>query len=225
MIQPVVFGGPSLSDERSAHFTWRPPAVRGDFDALADATVVYIDSYMWQCPTLTHVEILAFLRRGGTLIGASSAGALRAVELRNCGAIGVGYVYGAILSGRIVDDGELLAAVDVDTLRPLTVPLVDVRHLLALMRGALRHDLLLRMLDVARRLYFMERTRYVLLKEWNILDSDACRIAAQILATKGWSIKEKDSNLALKFARARMKDSHALPDPLPCRLDDVLVLD
>ena len=89
-----------------------PPIKQGDLlKALRDhqpSTVVIIDGYFEQVPSVWHKEILWALKQGVTVIGAASMGALRAAELQQFGMLGVGKIFEAYCSGRFSPFDELL---------------------------------------------------------------------------------------------------------------------
>lgn len=131
----VAFAGPSLPRAERAAFQgveWRPPAQAGDLLRLphrSASAVCLIDGYFDHRPAVRHKEILLLLAEGTPVFGASSIGALRAVEMEQFGMIGVGAIFGAYARGAITGDDEVAlihAAADHDW-RPLSTPLVDVR--------------------------------------------------------------------------------------------------
>src|SRR4051794_1437479 len=94
-----VFGGPSIvSVPPQAHECRLAPARLGDLANLKvsnNEVVVLIDAAFLQYPAPNHPELLNFLASGGKLIGSSSFGALRAVELERLGMVGIGRVFSA----------------------------------------------------------------------------------------------------------------------------------
>lgn len=131
----VVFAGPSLTAEHRAsapYADWRGPAEAGDMlrlDLRPGLTVCLIDGYFDHRPAVRHKEILLALAQGVRVIGAASIGALRAAEMHGFGIEGVGAIYRALATGRIVGDDEVAlvhAGAERDW-RPLSVPLVELR--------------------------------------------------------------------------------------------------
>ncbi|WP_188300761.1 TfuA-like protein [Streptomyces sp. CBMA156] len=156
--------GPSESLLHHPRVRTHPPARHGDLftDSIADGDrIVLIDGVFHQSPALRHKEILAALGRGIAVFGAASIGALRAAELAPYGMVGVGAVYGAYARGEITGDDEVAVGQAPDGPRQaLTVPLVNLRHMLELARGegvvdqTLAEDLLERF----RAVYYPQRT-------------------------------------------------------------------
>jgi hypothetical protein len=138
-----VFAGPSLpvADRLAVPgLTYLPPAARGDVAAAAERfdAVLLIDGVFHQAIAPSAKEILAACRRV-PVFGASSMGALRAVECRAFGAIPLGAIAGWYASGAIDGDDEVAVLMDPTTTRPLSVPSVNVRYVawLAARRGVL----------------------------------------------------------------------------------------
>jgi hypothetical protein len=169
-----VFAGPSLpaaARPTSDVFLWRPPAIAGDALVAAEASpraVVLIDGLFDHYPAIRHKELLALIDQGVPVVGAASMGALRAAELHVHGMIGVGDIFQAYASGRIVGDDEVAvlhgpAGMDWAS---LTLPLVNVR---ATLQRAAR----LRVISVATArtlracaagIFFQDRTWPVLMQ-------------------------------------------------------------
>ncbi|MEL7154742.1 MAG: TfuA-like protein, partial [Pseudomonadota bacterium] len=91
-MKTVAFLGPSLPPADAAGVTDAvilPPARRGDVvHAIAKhdpETILIIDGYFEQVPSVWHKEILWALSQGRTVAGAASMGALRAAELDQFG--------------------------------------------------------------------------------------------------------------------------------------------
>jgi hypothetical protein len=134
-----IFAGPSLPPGARGdlpggppELVWHPPAAHGDLLALDPGPsdgVLIVDGVYRHRPPIRHKEILALLRRGVTVAGASSMGALRAAELDQLGMIGYGQVYRWLSSGRLSSDAEVaLTHGDADDgFRPYTIPLVSIR--------------------------------------------------------------------------------------------------
>lgn len=171
---PIVYLGPSLPLDRAQRLLtadYRPPIKRGDLPREHDGTIVIIDGEFHQSLSVSPKELLRLLDAGTRIVGASSMGALRAVELERYGMEGCGWVFEAYRSGRIDADDEVAVAYSPGDLTCLTVPLVGVRHWLeTLTRG--RHvtrSLAGRLLGEARRLFYADRTLERLLAQWSTI--------------------------------------------------------
>jgi ribosomal protein S12 methylthiotransferase accessory factor len=167
--RPVVFLGPSLELEHARRIlpaSYRLPIKRGDLvDVPPGALVGIIDGVFQHSASVSPREIHRAVERGVRIFGASSMGALRALEVS--GMIGVGSVYEMYRDGLIVSDDEVALALDPDTQKPLTVPLVNVRFAIdRLVRsGTLDRALGDRIVEAAIRLHFAERTYPAIMAE------------------------------------------------------------
>jgi hypothetical protein len=138
----IAFLGPSRPAGRTrypASWEFRGPARQGDlWHALErrPRAIALIDGVFESQPSVWHREITDALAEGAMVLGASSMGALRAAELWPLGMIGVGEIFRAYRDGALVDDAEvaLLHAAAEHGHRPLTIPLVNVRHAAAALR-------------------------------------------------------------------------------------------
>ncbi|HZH02957.1 MAG TPA: TfuA-like protein, partial [Myxococcaceae bacterium] len=171
----MVFLGPSLPAVEARSLTsglLLPPARQGDVWralALRPRVLVLIDGVFELQPSVWHRELLSALDAGVAVFGASSMGALRAAELDARGMIGIGTIYRGYAERRWVDDADvaLLHAGEDDGYRPLTVPLVSVRHVAEL---AHRHRILTggearRLVETAGAMFYQERRWPAVLRE------------------------------------------------------------
>lgn len=101
-----VFLGPSapLAEARqNLDAVYLPPVRQGDVYRLVSlrkpSVIAIIDGYFNQVPAVWHKEILWALDLGVEVFGASSMGALRAVELETFGMQGVGRIFEAYRAG------------------------------------------------------------------------------------------------------------------------------
>lgn len=162
----VVFLGPSLprkDAEQILAADYRPPAARGDIPrAVADGARVIglIDGVFFQECSVGHREILAAVRQGVKVVGASSMGALRASEMDGLGMEGVGEVYRRYRSGEIVSDDEVALVYDPESGLSLSEPLVNIRYAveLAVREGVVPPEAGGAILASAERLYYPDRT-------------------------------------------------------------------
>jgi hypothetical protein len=133
-VRVIAFVGPSRpaqdpSPERQP-IEWRGPAARGDLDALDAApadVVALIDGVMITGHSPSPTECFRLISRGVRLFGSSSVGALRAVELRNLGMTGYGWIYRRVLDRTITYDDELVSNLDPRTYEAKSVFLANVR--------------------------------------------------------------------------------------------------
>ena len=138
-MKTVVYLGPSLPLGEAKKILgvekaiYLPPASQAD---LLSAVTIYkpdviaiIDGEFGQSLSIWHKEILFALDKGIQIYGASSMGALRAVETSMFGTIGVGTVYDMYASGEINDDDEvaLLHSTAEDGYRNISEPMINIR--------------------------------------------------------------------------------------------------
>jgi ribosomal protein S12 methylthiotransferase accessory factor len=170
----------------------RPPIRRGDLDTIpAGSTVAIIDGIFDQDLSVSPTEIRAAIRRGVRVYGASSMGALRAVEVP--GVHGVGRIYDLYRSGAIECDDEVALAFDPETLRPLSEPLVNVRHAVERLAkpGTISRRLAAAVVRAARRLPYAERTYPRILEAVGLQDrAEAVQLAAMLAS---YDLKREDA--------------------------------
>lgn len=158
----VVFLGPSLPVEEARKILdadYRPPIARGDLAAVPVGSVVaIIDGVFHHRNAVSPTEILDALARGTRVLGSSSMGALRASEVP--GMEGVGRIYAMFKSGELENDDEVALTFDAERFRPLSEPLVNIRHAVERLTnsGTLERSVGNKILSAARRLYYPERT-------------------------------------------------------------------
>jgi hypothetical protein len=132
----VVFLGPSLPRERArelappgTHFL--PPAGQGDIASLCRVKppkmIGLVDGLFRKSLSVWHKEILFALAQGVRVLGASSMGALRAVECESWGAEPIGRVAEWIKAGRASDPDVAVAHAGAEhEFRSLSLPIVNV---------------------------------------------------------------------------------------------------
>lgn len=168
----VIFVGPSLpraDAQKILAADYRPPIRRGDISALLPTPpkiVGIIDGKFFQSFAISPKEILPALEAGIVVLGASSMGALRAVELAPFGMIGVGRIFELFHSGELDADDEVAMIFDESDGRPQSVPLVNVRLALsgAVEKGLIGHESQATLLRHMKALYFPERSQARLLR-------------------------------------------------------------
>ena len=199
----IVYLGPSLSHAEAAGLLqadYRPPIKRGDLPSHYEGTVVIIDGEFGQSLSVSPNEILSLLDRGTTVIGASSMGALRAAELYPFGMKGYGWIYEQYRSGRIIADDEVAIAYSPLDLRPVTVPLVNVRYWLGELEAAghLEAKVSRRMLASLRRVFYADRTdQRVRLELEKIVGADELRRLYNISGGGITDVKAADARQVL----------------------------
>jgi hypothetical protein len=211
-VSAVVFLGPSLDRATAAEVfdaEFQRPIARGDIDALLrrpdpPAAIGIVDGRFLHSFSVSPKEVLRALDAGVAVYGASSMGALRAAECAVYGMVGVGAIYAEYAEGRLDADDEVAIAIDPDSDRPLSEPLVNWRLALAagVASGRVGAELARRFLDAAKALYFPQRTLPAVLAA--LADVDPARSAdlARYLADEAPDAKRDDALALLR----RMRD-------------------
>jgi hypothetical protein len=229
------FAGPSLSADEirevcaglPAEVCVLPPIQQGDLlrqkNDLPNVLGI-IDGYFHQVPAVLHKEILLALENGTRVLGAASLGALRAAELDAYGMEGVGEIYRLYKQGQIDGDDEVAVvhACQEEGYRPLTEPLVNIRHNLqrARARGLLTARTAAALRATARRLHYTERTYEAVLaaarpllasrREWATL--------RDFLRTEAIDLKREDARALVNLVAARVRGTEVWPPRVPFRL-------
>jgi hypothetical protein len=169
-----VYLGPSLAVERAQQVLdadYRPPIRRGDIHALRKLAsrpriIGILDGEFFQSFAISPKEILPVIEDGVIVLGSSSMGALRAVELHPFGMIGVGRVFEMYHTREIEADDEVAMVFDRDTRRAHSVPMVNVRVALEAAReaGIITSGEERRLAQLVKNVYFPERTYSMMFK-------------------------------------------------------------
>ncbi len=162
----IVFLGPSLEREAAEQILsaeYRPPAKRGDLLRASEegaAIIGLVDGVFHQESAVAHREILAAVKKGVRVVGASSMGALRAAEMDTLGMVGIGEVYRMYKSGELVSDDEVALVFDPETGLSLSEPLVNIRFTFraAEQEGIISAAEHAALLAAARSVFYPQRT-------------------------------------------------------------------
>ncbi|MGC4814773.1 TfuA-like protein [Micromonospora sp. DT228] len=140
--------------------------------------MVIVDGYYHQVPSLRHKEILWMLARSVRVVGCSSFGALRAAELWPYGMVGNGTVFEMYRDGVVdADDEVAVAHGEGPEYRKFSVPMVSIRHAVAMARrgGVVTAPEAADVVAVCRGLHYTARS-------WRAIEAlaqgDAGRVAA-----------------------------------------------
>ncbi|MGD0892643.1 MAG: TfuA-like protein [Terracidiphilus sp.] len=165
MSEIAVFLGPTLpvATARSVlDAVYLPPIKRGDLALLDPAIrcIGIVDGEFYQSLAVSPKEILPLLEQGVAVYGASSMGALRAVELEPYGMIGVGRVFEAYRDGIVDAEDEVALVYDRETYEPLSDPLINIRFALddAGHRGLITRSRAEGLLETVRKSWFPTRS-------------------------------------------------------------------
>ncbi len=169
------------------------------------ATIIgLIDGVFHQESAVAHREILAAIKHGVTVIGASSMGALRAAEMDTLGMVGIGEIYRMYKSGELESDDEVALVFDPESGLALSEPLINIRFTLkrAKSKGiidATVHDALL---ASARSLFYPKRTYGAIVSAaGDVLDEEVRKSFLDWVITGACDQKREDAVAALRYIR------------------------
>lgn len=212
----VVFVGPSLDPEKARTILeadYRPPAKKGDLIKLImsldekETVVGLIDGYFLLDYPPTPIEVYQLIVRPNTVvIGSSSIGALRAVELEKFGMIGIGKIFQLFKHGKLDADDEVAVTFSQDFYRLQSEAMVDIRYnlYLSLKRGFVDKETKDAIAKVAKSIYFPFRTYQNIIEEtiknYPQLENNTRRFEAYILRNRK-SLKERDALKLIEHIR------------------------
>ena len=210
----IVFLGPSLdreSAEKILAAEYRPPARRGDIlKAVEDgATIIcLIDGVFHQESAVAHREILAAMKKGVLVVGASSMGALRAAEMGTLGMVGIGTIYQMYRDGKLVSDDEVALVFDPVSGYSLSDPLINIRFTLqkAELDGILSPDNHAALLAAAQSVFYPQRTyTRIVSRAGDVLGADNRNRFLSWVQEHACDQKREDAVAALKYVRAKVE--------------------
>jgi hypothetical protein len=212
----VVFVGPSLDPKKARTILeadYRPPAKKGDLIKLImsldekETVVGLIDGYFLLDYPPTPIEVYQLIVRPNTVvIGSSSIGALRAVELEKFGMIGIGKIFQLSKHGKLDADDEVAVTFSQDLYRLQSEAMVDIRYnlYLSLKRGFVDKETKDAIAKVAKSIYFPYRTYQNIIEEtiknYPQLENNTRRFEAYILRNRK-SLKERDALKLIEHIR------------------------
>jgi TfuA protein len=216
MKNAIVFVGPSLDTEKARNVLeadYRPPAKKGDLIRLImslddrETVVGLIDGYFLLDYPPTPIEVYQLIVRHNTIvIGSSSIGALRAVELEKFGMIGIGKIFELFKYGKLDADDEVAVTFSQDLYQVQSEAMVDIRYnlYLSLRKGVIDKETKYAITKVAKNIYFPFRTYQNIVEEtikrFPKLDDKARRFEAYIVDNRK-SLKERDALKLIEYIR------------------------
>ena len=212
----IIFLGPSLDIRRAQKVLeadYRPPAKKGDLIRLImslddnETVVGLIDGYFLLDYPPTPIEVYQLIIRPNTIVmGSSSIGALRAVELEKFGMIGVGKVFHLFKRGRLDEDDEVAVTFSPGLYNVESEAMVDIRYNLyqSMKKGIIDEETRRAIAKVAKNIYFPFRTYPNIIEEtirrYPELDDKVKLFEGYILENRK-SIKERDALELVKKIR------------------------
>ena len=165
MNKPIVYLGPTLNREEASKILeadYRDPAKKGDFLRLSHTSdekkyVGFIDGVFLHDYPPSPIEVYHLAtRKNIELIGASSLGALRAVELEKFGMKGIGKIFQLFKNGILDADDEVAVTFVRDKNILQSEALIDIRFnlFLAYKKGIITKETKKRFVKIAKNIYF-----------------------------------------------------------------------
>lgn len=218
----AVYLGPSLPLAAARSILdaeYLPPIRRGDLARLPPhiECIGIVDGEFYQSLAVSPKEIVPLLDRGIPVFGASSMGALRAVELCPHGMVGVGRIFEWFRDGVIDADDEVALVYDPETCRALSEPLVNIRAALceAVQQGIISSSQAGELIEKLRQVWFPDRSYHLV--------AQLCPALRHFLAGNPPDQKADDARLLLQTIRAQNerlathRPADAAPDPIEAR--------
>lgn len=218
----VVFLGPTMPVAQAREIlpeaTYLPPAAQSDIlsavDQLHPDAILLIDGVFTQDLSVWHKEILYALEKGVAVYGSSSMGALRVAETARYGAVGIGEIFDAYMSGALTDDDEVAVshATDEHGHRSLSEPMVNIRSTLRAAQAAavidqLQHD---ELIDLGKARFFPERSYNQLFADAEAAGMDTAALRAFV---KEHKVDQKRADAIALLTHVRTQGITA-PPPL-----------
>jgi len=207
---PIVFLGPSLSIEKARKIInaeFLPPAKKGDFIKLSLTSekkiIILIDGVFLQDYPPTPIEVFQVVNKNNFQVyGASSLGALRAVELEKFGMNGYGRVFELFKKDIINSDDEVAVTFD-NSYNLLSEAMIDIRYnlFLAFKKGIIDKETKQLITRTAKKIYFPFRSYENIVKKSIELYSDTRDTIEDFhnfVSTQRQSLKELDAMGILK---------------------------
>jgi hypothetical protein len=210
MNMPIVFLGPSLSIEKARKIInaeFLPPAKKGDFIKLSliseKKIIILIDGVFLQDYPPTPIEVFQVVNKNNFQVyGASSLGALRAVELEKFGMQGYGRIFELFKKNIINSDDEVAVTFD-NSYNLLSEAMIDIRYnlFLAFKKGIIDKETKKLITRTAKKIYFPFRSYENIVNKSIELYSDrrdSIEDFHNFVSTQRQSLKELDAMGILK---------------------------
>ena len=215
MNKPIVYLGPTLSREEARKILdadYRDPAKKGDFLRLSHTSdekkyVGFIDGVFLHDYPPSPIEVYHLAtRKNIELIGASSLGALRAVELEKFGMKGIGKIFQLYKNGIINADDEVAVTFVQDKNTLQSEAMIDIRFnlFLAYKKGIISKQTKKRCVKIAKNIYFPFRNYEDIImltqKQFPSIHNELENFRSYILKNRD-SLKARDAIKLLKYLK------------------------
>lgn len=215
MSKPIIYLGPTLSREKAIKILdadYRDPAKKGDFLMLSQDSdekkyVGFIDGVFLHDYPPSPIEVYHLAtRKNIELIGASSLGALRAVELEKFGMKGIGKIFQLYKNGIINADDEVAVTFTRENNILQSEAMIDIRFnlFLAYKKGIITNQTKKRIAKIAKNIYFPFRNYEDIIKltqrQFPPIYNELESFRSYILKNRD-SLKARDAIKLLKYLK------------------------
>lgn len=215
MNKPIVYLGPTLSREEAIKILdadYRDPAKKGDFlmlsrDSDEKKYVGFVDGVFLHDYPPSPIEVYHLAtRKNIELIGASSLGALRAVELEKFGMKGIGKIFQLYKNGIINADDEVAVTFVRENNILQSEAMIDIRFnlFLAYKKGIITNQTKKRLAKIAKNIYFPFRNYEDIIKlthqQFPSIYNELESFRSYILKNRD-SLKARDAIKLLKYLK------------------------
>lgn len=201
MSKPIIYLGPTLSREKAIKILdadYRDPAKKGDFLMLSQDSdekkyVGFIDGVFLHDYPPSPIEVYHLAtRKNIELIGASSLGALRAVELEKFGMKGIGKIFQLYKNGIINADDEVAVTFVRENNILQSEAMIDIRFnlFLAYKKGIITNQTKKRIAKIAKNIYFPFRNYEDIIK---LTQQQFPSIYNELESFRSYILKNRDS--------------------------------
>ena len=201
MSKPIVYLGPTLKREEAIKILdadYRDPAKKGDFLMLSQDSdekkyVGFVDGVFLHDYPPPPIEVYHLAtRKNIELIGASSLGALRAVELEKFGMKGIGKIFQLYKNGLINADDEVAVTFVRGSNILQSEAMIDIRFnlFLAYKRRIITNETKKRIAKIAKNIYFPFRNYEDIIK---LTQQQLPSIYDELEGFRSYILKNRDS--------------------------------
>ena len=217
MVKIIIYTGLSLSFDEAKEILdshddveviYERPIKRGDLgQALKENPDIIgiIDGVFHQNSSVGHKEILNVIKKGITVVGASSMGALRASELDTLGMVGIGYVYEQYTTGKVASDDDVAVMLDSESLEALSEPLINMDYVFtnAAADGIISEDEKDELIKIAKSTFYPKRNYSQTLNSSNLDDKTKEKLINYIRTSV--DIKKEDAKELIYYIREMVR--------------------
>lgn len=206
----VIYTGLSLSFEDARNMLdaeYLPPVKRGDICDLLkkrdDIEIIgIIDGLFHQSPAVAHKEILEALKRGITVVGGSSMGALRACELYPYGMIGVGNIFEDYKNGVIESDDDVAVSLNPENYEQMSESWINMKYNFEF---AVNDNIITRkqcneLLKISKELYYPKRSFEYVIKKSSLSDEIKTQLINYIRSID-YDVKTEDAKKVIEYIK------------------------